>query len=103
MPSTQDQLSRSVQGLMDALVECEANPAVRGIIVSSGVKRDVFTAGNSLKELHAPSTTQEKYLHFWHLSQVSMLFFVQQVMYQGCFTNTVSPLFSILNMRVCIE
>ena len=38
------------------------------------MKRDVFTAGNSLKELHAPSTTQQRYMHFWHLSQVSVLF-----------------------------
>ena len=58
------------EGLMAALEQCEANPVVRGIIFSSGVKRDVFTAGNSLKELHAPSTTRERYHKFWHLSQV---------------------------------
>ncbi len=58
------------EGLSAALKECEANPVVRGIIFSSGVKRDVFTAGNSLKELHAPSTTRERYFKFWHLSQV---------------------------------
>ena len=58
------------EGLVAALEECEASSDVRGVIFSSGVKRDVFTAGNSLKELHAPSTTRERYFRFWHLSQV---------------------------------
>ncbi|KAK9858379.1 hypothetical protein WJX84_012149 [Apatococcus fuscideae] len=79
------------QGLMDALEECEASPAVRGIIFSSGVKRDVFTAGNSLKELHAPSTTGEKYINFWHLSQDFLLRLYKSPLFTICAIRGACP------------
>lgn len=34
---------------------------VRGIIFSSGLRRDVFTAGNDINELYAPLTSKERY------------------------------------------
>ncbi len=35
--------------LLRVLQQLEADPAVRGVIWASGLKRDVFTAGNDLK------------------------------------------------------
>jgi Delta3-Delta2-enoyl-CoA isomerase len=37
--------------LLATLEQLEADTAVRGVIWASGVKRDVFTAGNDLKVL----------------------------------------------------
>lgn len=51
--------------LEQALDSLEANPAVKGLILASGLKRDVFTAGNDLMELFAPKTSAEKYERFW--------------------------------------
>lgn len=48
-----------------ALTELEANRDVRGVIFSSGLKRDVFTAGNDINELYAPKTSAERYKAFW--------------------------------------
>lgn len=39
--------------LLRVLQQLEADPAVRGVIWASGLKRDVFTAGNDLKVRHA--------------------------------------------------
>lgn len=36
-------------------------PQVRGIIFCSGLRRDVFTAGNDINELYAPLTSRERY------------------------------------------
>lgn len=49
------------QQLTATLGQLEADPAVRGIIFCSGLKRDVFTAGNDISELYAPLTTKERY------------------------------------------
>jgi 3,2-trans-enoyl-CoA isomerase len=51
--------------LHDALQAVEADPAMRGVIITSGLKRDVFTAGNDLRELHAPLTSAAQYRGFW--------------------------------------
>ena len=40
--------------LGDTLTALEADASVHGIIFSSGLKRDVFTAGNDLTELYMP-------------------------------------------------
>jgi Delta3-Delta2-enoyl-CoA isomerase len=45
--------------LLSALDDLEADGAVRGVIFSSGLSRDVFTAGNDIKELYAPMTSLE--------------------------------------------
>lgn len=47
--------------------QLEADSRVKGVIFASGLKRDVFTAGNDLKELYAPGTSFEAYSHFWTL------------------------------------
>ncbi len=51
--------------LLAALDSLENNPAVRGMIVTSGLARDVFTAGNDLFELFAPKTSFDRYKEFW--------------------------------------
>ncbi|KAF8064621.1 Eci1 [Scenedesmus sp. PABB004] len=51
--------------LGDAVSAVEADPAMAGLIITSGLARDVFTAGNDLSELHAPSTSAEQYARFW--------------------------------------
>lgn len=53
------------QQLAAALDELEADPQVRGVIFASGLRREVFTAGNDIKELFAPLTSQERYTEFW--------------------------------------
>lgn len=42
--------------------------SVKGVIICSGLKRDLFTAGNDLKELYAPNTSMERYKLFWKTS-----------------------------------
>eukprot|EP00208_Stichococcus_sp_RCC1054_P003301 CAMPEP_0206141370 /NCGR_PEP_ID=MMETSP1473-20131121/12685_1 /ASSEMBLY_ACC=CAM_ASM_001109 /TAXON_ID=1461547 /ORGANISM="Stichococcus sp, Strain RCC1054" /LENGTH=267 /DNA_ID=CAMNT_0053535911 /DNA_START=273 /DNA_END=1076 /DNA_ORIENTATION=+ len=51
--------------LLRVLQQLERDPQVRGVIWASGLRRDVFTAGNDLKELHAPSTSQSRHKEFW--------------------------------------
>ncbi|KAK9843818.1 hypothetical protein WJX81_007504 [Elliptochloris bilobata] len=51
--------------LSAALAAAEANPAVRGLIFASALKRSVFTAGNDIKELYAPRTSFDRYRKFW--------------------------------------
>ncbi len=72
--------------LTAALVALERDSAVRGVIIASGVKKDIFTAGcvslaacrhdegsdschprarNDLTELYAKATTKERYTKFW--------------------------------------
>jgi 3,2-trans-enoyl-CoA isomerase len=38
---------------------------IRGILLYSLCRKDIFTAGNDLLELYAPKTTQERFSHFW--------------------------------------
>lgn len=38
---------------------------MRGIIIASGLQRDIFTAGNDLAGLYAPKTSKEGYKEFW--------------------------------------
>ena len=43
--------------LLSTLDSLEANPKVRGVVFTSTLKRNVFTAGNDPTELYAPSTS----------------------------------------------
>ncbi|EFN55461.1 hypothetical protein CHLNCDRAFT_133803 [Chlorella variabilis] len=54
--------------LTETLDELEGDPEVRGIIFCSGLRRDVFTAGNDINELYAPLTSRERYREFWLVS-----------------------------------
>jgi len=47
--------------LQSALREVESNPTMKGIAFLSGVKKDVFTAGNDIMELYAPKTSIDRY------------------------------------------
>jgi len=51
--------------LLSTLTELESNPRVRGIIFTTGLKRDVFSAGNDINELYAPSSSQTRFSAFW--------------------------------------
>jgi 3,2-trans-enoyl-CoA isomerase len=51
--------------LHSALRACERDAAARSLVICSGLKRAVFTAGNDLKELYAPLTSAERYADFW--------------------------------------
>lgn len=51
--------------LRDALASLEADPSIQAVIFTSGLKKDVFTAGNDLLELYAPRTSFQRYQSFW--------------------------------------
>ena len=52
-------------GLAGALERAEADPNTRGLVIGSGIKKDVFMAGNDLTELYVPKTTRDRYAVFW--------------------------------------
>lgn len=54
--------------LDQTLTQISNDKSVRGIIFYSGLKREIFTAGNDLGELYAPKTSLERYEKFWSLS-----------------------------------
>jgi hypothetical protein len=82
---------RAPPAALDAL---EADASVRGVIIASGLKKDIFTAGcapapagapaevaacmltvcalvrrarsNDIQELYSKATTKERYTRFWH-------------------------------------
>jgi len=56
------------QELRDSIQLLEQDEDVRGVIICSGLKRDLFTAGNDLGELYAPNTSLERYRLFWKTS-----------------------------------
>lgn len=58
--------------LLDTLTQMEKTPSVRGMILQSGLQKDLFTAGNDLKELFVPGSSPEKYRDFW-LTQTQFL------------------------------
>jgi len=48
--------------LGETLRALEADSSLRGVVLCSGLGRDVFTAGNDLKELYAPNTSAERWV-----------------------------------------
>jgi 3,2-trans-enoyl-CoA isomerase len=74
----------SLLSLLDSL---EANPKVRGVVFTSTLKRNVFTAGNDLTELYAPGTSMSQFSHFWVTSNT----FLARLY--------VSPLFTIAAVK----
>jgi Delta3-Delta2-enoyl-CoA isomerase len=54
--------------LLKTLDSLEKDPQVRGVVFTSTLKRNVFTAGNDLTELYAPMTNLQKYSYFWVVS-----------------------------------
>jgi 3,2-trans-enoyl-CoA isomerase len=51
--------------LLDTLHQAEADPSISALIYRSGLKKNVFTAGNDITELYAPNTNKERYATFW--------------------------------------
>ncbi len=51
--------------LSEALDQLEGDSSIRGVVFQSGLKRDVFTAGNDINELFAPKSSAERYRDFW--------------------------------------
>lgn len=51
--------------LRDTLASLEADPSIQAVVFTSGLKKDVFTAGNDLLELYAPRTSFARYQQFW--------------------------------------
>jgi len=58
--------------ISDALTELEQDPAVRGVVLASDLKKHIFTAGNDIKELYAKTTSEARYTEFWRV-QTSFL------------------------------
>lgn len=56
--------------LLTSLDELESNPEVRGVVFTSSLKRNVFTAGNDLSELYPPNTSLAQYTNFWVISNI---------------------------------
>jgi 3,2-trans-enoyl-CoA isomerase len=54
--------------LTSEVQKCENDPTIRGVIFTSGLTRQIFTAGNDLNELYAPSTSLERFTEFWTVS-----------------------------------
>uniref|UniRef100_A0A6B2LF29 Enoyl-CoA hydratase n=1 Tax=Arcella intermedia TaxID=1963864 RepID=A0A6B2LF29_9EUKA len=50
--------------LNDSLQRLEQDKNIKGVIFYSGLKRNVFTAGNDINELYAPKTSPERYKQF---------------------------------------
>ena len=48
-----------------AVEDCERDRSVRGIIICSGLQKDIFTAGNDIQELYAKATSEERFKRFW--------------------------------------
>ena len=53
------------QQLADTVGQLEQDVSIRGIIIASGLKRDIFSAGNDIQGLYAPKTNKEEYGRFW--------------------------------------
>jgi Delta3-Delta2-enoyl-CoA isomerase len=51
--------------LLQTLDNLEQNPHVRGVVFTSALQRNVFTAGNDITELYAPSTSMAQFANFW--------------------------------------
>jgi len=60
------------QQLFDVVNELEADDNVRGVVITSGLQRDIFTAGNDITALHAPTTSLEQYRDFWVLQNTCL-------------------------------
>jgi Delta3-Delta2-enoyl-CoA isomerase len=56
------------QALTAALRHAESDGRTSVLIISSGLERPVFSAGNDITELHAPSTSEDRFREFWAVS-----------------------------------
>jgi Delta3-Delta2-enoyl-CoA isomerase len=56
------------RALQSALTHAESDPSVGVLLFSSALARPIFSAGNDIGELHAPSTSEARFSAFWHAS-----------------------------------
>lgn len=54
--------------LLKNLEDLEGNKKIRGVIYTSALTKDIFTAGNDLTELYPKTTTKERFTQFWTIS-----------------------------------
>lgn len=75
------------QSLLRVLKFLESNGSTKVLLISSGLRKDIFSAGNDISELHAPSTSEERFTDFWTTST--------------CFLASLygSPLYTIAALR----
>lgn len=53
------------QQLLTTFQAAESDAEVRGVVFQSKLKRNVFTAGLDINELHAPSTSEDRLKEMW--------------------------------------
>jgi 3,2-trans-enoyl-CoA isomerase len=51
-----------------ALSSLETDPNIRGIIIHSGIAKQLFSAGNDVNELCVPRSSLDRYTRFWKVS-----------------------------------
>lgn len=51
--------------LLAALDATEKQKTIRGAIFTSGLQKDIFTAGNDLNELYCKTSSAERFMQFW--------------------------------------
>lgn len=56
------------RSLQSALWSLEHDGSTAVLIIASGLRREIFSAGNDLNELHAPSTSEARFTEFWKTS-----------------------------------
>lgn len=56
------------RSLQSALRYLEGSDSAVVLVISSGLSRNIFSAGNDLGELHAPSTSEARFTEFWTTS-----------------------------------
>ncbi|ODQ50342.1 ClpP/crotonase [Saitoella complicata NRRL Y-17804] len=55
------------RAILDALTLAESTSSAHALIISSALTKPVFSAGNDLRELYAPMTTEARYTEYWVL------------------------------------
>jgi Delta3-Delta2-enoyl-CoA isomerase len=73
--------------LLAALRLAESDSTISVLIITSSLDRPIFSAGNDISELHAPSTTRERFLDFWITSTTFLA------------SLYVSPLYTVASIR----
>jgi len=52
-------------------------PRTRALVVASGLRRPLFTAGNDINELYAPRTSEGRYRRFWRAQTGCLVAFLR--------------------------
>ena len=79
------------QAMADTLDWLELDPNCSGLIFASELKKPIFTAGNNIKELHAPSTSQTRYAKFWSVQTTFLCRLLKSPLATACAINGACP------------